>query len=440
MKRSRTSGVSILRRIVGVSNAFRCVWEPVKWGLLVIILVGFATLCLGQRKPRISLLRVIQLPEPKLTGTVSFEEALSKRRSVREFTGQPLNFTQISQLAWAGQGITEKEEGLRTAPSAGAIYPINLYFATQGGVFIYNPYEHSLEQISNLDVRIRLATAALNQVAVAEAACDIIVAGSVKNLAAKHRNKAKRYMLLEAGHVAQNIQLQAVCLELGSVPIGDFNIRNVNKACGLPTNLEPLYIICVGYPAEQPITERGDEERTTHGIDSAKARRAVLIIASENFRDEELFETKFVLDNAGVETVTASSRTGVIKGMLGGSAEARILVKDIAVDDYDAIIFIGGSGAREYFDSGVAMDIAREAADKRKVLAAICIAPSVLANAGVLNGVRATSFLSERANLQKAGAIYTGTPVERDGLVITGNGPMASGLFGEAIADAIFGR
>jgi len=440
MKRLTISKVSVVRFVAGIPNLFRSVWEPIKWGLLVIILVGFATLCPAQRKSRIPPLRIIQLPAPKLTGTVSIEEVLAKRRSVREFTGQPLNFTQISQLAWAGQGITEKEEGLRTAPSPGAIYPINLYFAIQGGVFVYNPYEHSLEQILDQDVRIRLAAAALNQEVVAEAACNIIVAGSVRKLTAQYRNKAKRYMLLEAGHIAQNIQLQAVGLKLGSVPVGAFNIRDVNKACRLPANLEPLYIICVGYPAVPTITGKGEEGKGTHRTDSTKAKRAVLIIASENFREEELFETKFVLDGAGVETVTASTRTGVINGMLGGRAEARILVRDIVVDDYDAIIFIGGSGAREYFDSGVALDIAREAADKRKVLAAICIAPSVLANAGVLTGVRATSFVSERARLQRAGAIYTGAPVERDGPIITGRGPEAARLFGEAIVDAIFGR
>jgi len=94
-------------------------------------------------------------------------------------------------------------------------------------------------------------------------------------------------------------------------------------------------------------------------------------------------------------------------------------------------------GAKEYFDSPVALGIAREAAHKRKVLAAICIAPTVLANAGVLNGVRATSFLSERDRLQQAGAIYTGVPVERAGLIITGSGPMAAVPFGQAIVDAL---
>jgi len=110
------------------------------------------------------------------------------------------------------------------------------------------------------------------------------------------------------------------------------------------------------------------------------------------------------------------------------------------VDDFDAIIFIGGVGAREYFNNGVAFDIAREAADKGKILAAICIAPSVLANAGVLNGVRVTSFPSERPRLQRAGAIYTGAAVERDGPIITGIGPEAARLFGEAVADAILSR
>jgi len=94
----------------------------------------------------------------------------------------------------------------------------------------------------------------------------------------------------------------------------------------------------------------------------------------------------------------------------------------------------------EYFNSGVALDIARETADKGKILAAICIAPSVLANAGVLNGVRVTGFPSEQARLRRAGAIYTGAPVERDGLIITGRGPEAARLFGGAVADAIYSR
>ncbi|MHC4602622.1 MAG: SagB/ThcOx family dehydrogenase, partial [Planctomycetota bacterium] len=218
--------------------------------ILAIIIAGFAVVCFGRYRPRVSsrkpVLKIIQLTEPKLTGPVSFEEALAKRRSVRQFTNQPLKFTQIGQLAWAGQGITEPQKGLRTAPSAGAIYPIELYFATPDGLFIYRPQQHSLEETFNQDVRGKLG-------AVTNAPCDIIVAGSVRKLTAKFRKDAKRYMLLEAGHVAQNIQLQAVCLGLGSVTVGGFDIRSVSRVCKLPKNLEPLYVICVGYPAGQTV-------------------------------------------------------------------------------------------------------------------------------------------------------------------------------------------
>jgi len=417
--------------------------------IFVIILAGFAAICLGQPppatsggqyKPQTSPLKIVQLSEPRLTGPVSFEQALAKRRSVRQFTSQQLNFAQIGQLAWAGQGITEKQRGFRTAPSAGAIYPIKLYFATQDGLFVYNPNKHSLEEILSQDVRDRLSEAALRQKAVAGAACDIIIAGAERKLAVKYGNKARRYMLLEAGHIAQNIQLQAVSLGLGSVPIGAFDIRDVSSVCKLPTNLEPIYIICVGYPAGQVVIKRGEEEKETRQMESPEVKKAVLIIASENFRDEELFETKQALEKAGVETVIASTKTAVLIGMLGGRAEATILVNELRVDDYDAIIFVGGPGAREYFDSQVALNIAREAAEKEKVLAAICIAPAVLANAGVLDGIRATSFSSERGKLKKAGAIYTGAAVERDGLIITAKGPRAASQFGKAIAETLAGR
>jgi protease I len=310
---------------------------------------------------------------------------------------------------------------------------MELYFATRDGVFVYDPEKHTLEQTSEQDVRGRLATAALDQEAVAAAGCDIIVAGSVRKLAAKYGKKAKRYMLLEAGHIAQNIQLQAVSLELGSVPIGAFDIREVSRVCRLPKGLEPIYIICVGYPPEEVPVEGA-------GAKQARRKRAALIIASEGFRDEELFETRLVLEDAGAEVVIASSRTGPVRGMLGGTAEAVVLVNELRVDDFDAIVFIGGPGAREYFESPVAMNIARQTADKGKILAAICIAPAVLANAGVLNGVRVTGFPSERQRLQRAGAVYTGAPVERDGLIITARDPGAATLFGQAIADALAGR
>ncbi len=405
-----------------------------------IILAGLTAVCLCKGNSEGAALKVVQLSEPRLTGPVSLEQVLASRRSIRSFSSQALSMTQICQLAWAGQGITDKQNGLRTAPSAGAIYPIKLYFATKEGIFIYNPDKHSLEEVSSQDARASLAAAALKQEAAANAPCDIIIAGSATKLAAKYGNKAKRYMLLEAGHVAQNILLQAVSLDLGAVPIGAFDIMNVSRACKLPVSLEPLYIICVGYPAGGAAAEKEWEQKETREMNSKRAKKAVLIVASENFRDKELFETKRALTEAGVETAIASTKTGTLKGMLGGKAEASILIRDVVVDEYDAIIFVGGSGAKEYLNNQVALNIARQAKTKGKVLAAICIAPTVLANAGVLSGIRVTSFPSERGALQKAGAQYTGVAVEQDGFIITGEGPKAASQFGQAIATTLAGK
>ncbi|MFQ6036327.1 MAG: DJ-1/PfpI family protein [Sedimentisphaerales bacterium] len=433
-----------------------------KWGIAVIILAAVVAVCLGQRRSRLVPLRIVQLPEPKLTSSVSFEQALVKRQIVPRFTGQPLKFEQLGQLAWAGYGITESATG---GPPAGQIrplpgfpqarpepgrgsgmpeesYPINLYFATLEGIYVYSPNEHSLRQASAQDVRGALARASINPEAVATAGCDIIITGSVRNSAGRSSNKVRRFMLLQAGQIAQNIQLQTVTLELAFMPVGDFDTRSVSRICNIPKNLEPLYIICIGYPATQTPTTTSLTPNGTGlpGQNRAGPKTAVLIVGRENFHDRELFETMRILGSAGVQTVIASSQTGVIRGMLGSAAEARILLNQLRVDDYDAIVFIGGLGAREYFDNPVALDIARSAAAKGKVLAAISIAPTILAHAGVLRGVRATSFFSERAALQQAGATYTNAPVERDRQIITATGPIAVVQFAGAIIEALSGR
>lgn len=166
-------------------------------------------------------------------------------------------------------------------------------------------------------------------------------------------------------------------------------------------------------------------------------KRAVLIIAKEIFRDEELFDTQKALEKAGIETVVASSVVGPCKGKLGGEAQATILVGDIAVDDFDAVVFIGGGGAMQYYDDDDALNVATEAARKGKVIAAICIAPRILANAGLLKGVKATCYQSEAEAIKKLGADFQVADVIADGKIITGNGPGAATEFGETIAQAL---
>lgn len=166
-------------------------------------------------------------------------------------------------------------------------------------------------------------------------------------------------------------------------------------------------------------------------------KKAVLIIAREIFRDEELFDTQKALEANGVDTAVASSIVGTCKGKLGASAEATMLVSDISADDFDAVIFVGGGGAMEYYDNRDALQIAKDTLEKGKILAAICIAPRILANAGLLKGKTATCYKSEADALGELGANYTGNDVEKDGRIITANGPHAAEEFGNTIAAAL---
>ncbi len=396
--------------------------------IFTVIFLAVIGVCVGQPRKRVLQRQKIQLPEPILTGPISVERALVSRRDSDGFTREQLSFTQLSQLAWAGQGIVDRQSLLRTAPSAQQAYPITLYFVTQQGTFVYNPEENSFQQTILDDLRDRLAATTVNQQAVAEASCNIIIAGSVRNVGPQRANQAKKNMLLEAGHIAQNILLQAVSMELAAGIVWDFEARRVQKLAKFPRTLEALHMISLGYPQK----EGEKQARSTVG-----QKRVVLIIASRKFRDKELFNTQRQLEFANIETVIASSRTGIIRGILKGEAIATVFIDDIIVDDYDAVIFIGGSGAREYFNDAVALDIAREAFDKNKIIAAISTTPTILANAGLLNGVRVTSFGSERRRLQNAGAIWIESFVERDGLIITAAATKDAKQFGQAIANAL---
>ena len=164
---------------------------------------------------------------------------------------------------------------------------------------------------------------------------------------------------------------------------------------------------------------------------------ALMVIAPSVFRDEEYAEPKAVLESRGVTVVTASTMPGEAVGKLGMRATAELSVADAAEKPWDAVVFVGGAGASVFFDDQEAHALAKHQLDRGDVLAAICVAPSTLARAGLLKGVRATAFPDREDDLRAHGAQWTGERVTVDGRIITGNGPEAATSFGEAVADAL---
>ena len=166
-------------------------------------------------------------------------------------------------------------------------------------------------------------------------------------------------------------------------------------------------------------------------------KSALLVIAQEVFRDEEYAEPKRILESRGAEVTTASTTAGRCFGKLGMQATADLSVADAALRAWDSVTFIGGAGASVFFDDADAHALARGVLDSGGIVSAICIAPSVLAHAGLLQGVNATAFPSQESDLREHGARWTGASVTVDGLIVTGNGPEAAHEFGTALADKL---
>lgn len=161
-----------------------------------------------------------------------------------------------------------------------------------------------------------------------------------------------------------------------------------------------------------------------------------MVIAPADFRDEEYFDTRKVLEESKNDITVVNSTGQASKSSFGKIVKVDKALHEINSKDFDAIVFVGGSGTRVYFDNQQILKLAKEFNKSDKVIAAICIAPSILANAGILNGKKATSFPSERDNINAIGT-YTGKPVEVDGKIITANGPQAAKDFGKKIAEAL---
>ena len=193
----------------------------------------------------------LKLPEPRLKSAVSLEEALLKRRSVREYADLPLTLEEVSQLLWAAQGVTS-EWGGRTAPSAGALYPLELYLVVGNvdnlppGVYKYRPERHELVQVKAKDVREELSSAALGQAWIKEGAIDIVIAAVYERTTRKYGDRGARYVHMEAGHAAQNIYLQVAALDLGMVTVGAFHDDWVKDITGMLEGEIPLSVIPVG--------------------------------------------------------------------------------------------------------------------------------------------------------------------------------------------------
>ncbi len=193
----------------------------------------------------------IKLPEPIYDSKTSVEKALHERRSIRQYKNLPITLSDLAQLLWAAQGISGTG-GRRTAPSAGALYPLELHAVVgnvtglSAGIYSYDPLKHELSTILDSDKRSELSKAALGQSAVKNAAAVLVISAVHERVTGKYGERGIRYVHMEAGHAAENVFLQAVSLDLGTVVIGAFQDEEVRAVLHLPGQVQPLYLMPVG--------------------------------------------------------------------------------------------------------------------------------------------------------------------------------------------------
>jgi len=199
--------------------------------------------------------KVISLPDPSYKGEVSVEEVIKSRRTVRSFRADPLTLSQLSQLLWAAQGITDERKGLRSAPSGGALYPLDVYVSVgekgvidlPEGIYRYLPQNHKIEKITEGDRRREIAKASVGQNWMAQAPVIFVITAEYSRITKKYGNRGQRYAHIEVGHVGQNIFLQAEAIGLGAGIVGAFNDQEIAKIINAMPNHEPLIIMPVGY-------------------------------------------------------------------------------------------------------------------------------------------------------------------------------------------------
>lgn len=194
----------------------------------------------------------ITLPQPQYESDTSIEEALQQRRSVRDYAEGPLALEEVGQLLWAAQGITDDGRGFRTTPSAGALYPLELYVVVgevetlSPGIYQYDPHNHTLRRVAEGERREALAVEGLGQDWIRDGAINIVFTAIYERVTGRYGERGRQYVHMEAGHAAQNVYLQCASLELGGVVVGAFEDEGVQNVLQVPKDHVPLYIMPVG--------------------------------------------------------------------------------------------------------------------------------------------------------------------------------------------------
>lgn len=394
--------------------------------LFVLLSVTAAQVCYGQARRRGP--EVITLPSVQRQGEMSLEQAFSARESFVGFSDEQPGLSMISQLLWAGYGRMDPEQSERTVLPAAGAYPASLYLLNDQGIFRYDSAQHALVKLDDSDARLELADAVSDEFdAVGRAPFTIIVAGSLSELPRRSGARGQRLLQIHAGSIAQNIILQSSALGLRTIGVDDFDSRRIRRTARLPAHVEPYYLISGGMPDEQA------EQAAIEG----QGLQILFVSPRSNFDDDQLFVTRRYLTDAEFNVEIASTRRRELRGERDGVIRAQQRIEYADVNDYEAVVFVGGYGTEGFYTHGTILRLARRFHEEGKVVAAIGNSAMILANADLLQGRIGTGDPELRGRMSERGTLFVNEPVVRDGRIITARDSQAAEEFAAAVHQEI---
>lgn len=351
----------------------------------------------------------IMLPPARTSGSASVEAALAARGRVTGLDKKAVSLEQISQLGAAVYGTGQLEQA--------AVSPVGMYFVLETGVYVYKPVTNSLGKVTKGDKRQFLAGVVSAIRAVSDAPCTVVLTVKTARLGES--------TLLAVGRASEAVDIQALAMGLASVTCEKIGAGEAAEALGLPAEDAPVCVMAVGYPVGGPlVTVTATKPQDTI---VTQADHVLLVVPSKGIIEAEYDGVMKSLTSAGYAVTVAGAEEGTYKTTAG--KDVTVTVKAGAADPgmYEGLIILGGVEARQYYqDSGV-RKIVTEMSEAKKPIGAISTGPRILANAGLLTGLRTTGSRSERDALTKAGAVVSGVDVERDiskdgGVIVTSMG------------------
>ena len=376
----------------------------------------------------------IKLPQPKGIANIGLNELLSLRKDFTTLSSKPLKIDEISELLWAGIGMTDKLTGRSTIGPLAEKSLVHISVLIKNGVYQYNPQLHSLSKISDQDQRERLKAAAGNKDILAQAPCHFIISISEEGL---RRNRKLSWKIgnIEAGKAAQNIELKALSMGIASVSTGDFE-TSVRLLIRGDQSYEPVLIMSLGWPLTTdevsfdpsvPITQNTTITQTETTVTDEQAnqvkKRVAIIIPTLRFVEQDLFAAMQAFNAMNVDVDIASFTLETIRGDSRGTAKPVILVGNINPENYDGLVLISSIASMSMYDNDLYVaNLSRYFISLNKPVCAIGKTPGLLGQAGLLNGLDATSHFSQRKNITRGGGTYNNIPVQLAGLIITSQG------------------